>query len=185
MLFTYDTDLSLRHAAALANTGPGLGAEHREGLPDLAAMGAWFDRWTWTGRRPTTPADLRAIHDLRPRLVRLWALRDDELADETNSLLAEGDALPRLVRHDGLGWHVHATSDDAPFHQRITVETGMAMVDVLRAGEQDRLKACAGEDCADLVIDLSRNRSRRFCEGTCGTRANVAAYRARRATSSN
>ncbi|MGL4742991.1 MAG: CGNR zinc finger domain-containing protein [Dermatophilaceae bacterium] len=184
MLFTYDTDLTLAHAAALANTGPGPGAEQREDLPDLAALDEWFDRWEWTGRRPTTRDELGAVHDLRPRLVRLWSLRDDEFAAEVNTLLAMSGALPRVVRHGGLGWHVHATSDDAPFHQRVAVETGMAMVDVLRADEQNRLKVCAGENCADLVVDLSRNRSRKFCEGTCGTRANVAAYRARRAASS-
>ena len=36
-------------------------------------------------------------------------------------------------------------------------------------------------DCDALIIDLSKNRSRKFCDGTCGTRANVAAYRARKA----
>ena len=56
----------------------------------------------------------------------------------------------------------------------------MALVDVIRAEETERLKVCAGEDCEDLLIDLSKNRSRKFCDGTCGTRANVAAYRARK-----
>jgi predicted RNA-binding Zn ribbon-like protein len=32
-----------------------------------------------------------------------------------------------------------------------------------------------------VLVDLSKNRSRRFCEQNCGNRANVAAYRARRA----
>ena len=31
----------------------------------------------------------------------------------------------------------------------------------------------------DVIVDLSKNRSRRFCESGCGNRANVAAYRAR------
>ena len=39
---------------------------------------------------------------------------------------------------------------------------------------------CAAPDCDFVVIDLSRNRSRRFCDSGCGNRANVAAYRARR-----
>ena len=85
------------------------------------------------------------------------------------------------MRHGAFGWHVHATSDDAPLAERIAVEVGMALVDVIRAGETDRLKVCAGDDCEDLLIDLSKNRSRKFCDGTCGTRANVAAYRARKA----
>jgi predicted RNA-binding Zn ribbon-like protein len=32
-----------------------------------------------------------------------------------------------------------------------------------------------------VVVDLSKNRSKRFCEAGCGNRAAVTAYRARRA----
>jgi predicted RNA-binding Zn ribbon-like protein len=184
MVFTSDTDLTLTHAAALANTGPARGDEEREELPDLAALQAWFDRWEWTGRRPGTEQEVAAVRDLRPRLRRLWSLRDGALVEQVNALLAEGGALPRLVRHGTTGWHVHATSDDAPLARRITVEVGMALVDVIRADEVDRLRVCAGEDCEDVLVDLSRNRSRKFCDGTCGTRANVAAYRARKAAAS-
>ena len=140
-----------------------------------------MDRWEWTGRRPRTEAELDAVRRLRPRLRAIWSLPEDDLVEAVNTLLAEGRALPRLVRHGAFGWHVHATSDDAPLADRIAVEVGMALVDVIRGDETDRLKVCAGDDCEDLLIDLSKNRSRKFCDGTCGTRANVAAYRARKA----
>ena len=65
---------------------------------------------------------------------------------------------------------------------RMAVEAAMAFVDVIRMGELDRLRVCAAEDCSDVVVDLSKNRSRRFCDSGCGNRANVAAYRARLAT---
>ena len=55
----------------------------------------------------------------------------------------------------------------------------MAMVDVIRADEMARLDICAADDCDDVVLDLSRNRSRRYCSTTCGNREAVAAYRAR------
>ena len=42
-----------------------------------------------------------------------------------------------------------------------------------------RLGICAVDDCEGVVLDLSRNRSRRFCSTACGNRAAVAAYRAR------
>ena len=42
MIFTYDTDMTLMHAAALVNTGPALGSEHREDLPDVAALVEWM-----------------------------------------------------------------------------------------------------------------------------------------------
>jgi predicted RNA-binding Zn ribbon-like protein len=39
---------------------------------------------------------------------------------------------------------------------------------------------CADERCDGLVLDLSRNRSRRYCSTVCANRNAVAAYRARR-----
>ena len=57
----------------------------------------------------------------------------------------------------------------------------MAMIDVIRADEMSRLGVCADDDCQGVVLDLSRNRSRRFCSTTCGNRNAVAAYRARQA----
>ena len=57
----------------------------------------------------------------------------------------------------------------------------MAFTDVIRAGELSRLRTCAADDCLDVVVDLSRNRSKRYCERGCGNRLNVAAYRQRRA----
>ena len=35
-------------------------------------------------------------------------------------------------------------------------------------------------DCGDVLVDLTKNRSRRFCSLTCSNRTNVAAFRARR-----
>ena len=58
----------------------------------------------------------------------------------------------------------------------------MAMIDVVRAGEDERLRRCAADDCDAVFIDFSRNRSKRYCDvGNCGNRMNVTAYRARRA----
>ena len=68
---------------------------------------------------------------------------------------------------------------DAPLDRRVAVESAMAMVDVIRADELSRLSVCADDRCGGLVLDLSRNRSRRFCSTTCANRNAVAAYRAR------
>lgn len=60
----------------------------------------------------------------------------------------------------------------------------MAMIDVIRTGEMSRLRVCAADDCDAVVVDLSKNRSKRYCDvGNCGNRANVAAYRERRRSS--
>jgi predicted RNA-binding Zn ribbon-like protein len=72
---------------------------------------------------------------------------------------------------------------EAPLATRIAVETAMAMIDVIRADEHSRLGVCADAECDGLVLDLSRNRSKRFCSVACGNRNAVAAYRARQARS--
>lgn len=55
----------------------------------------------------------------------------------------------------------------------------MALLDVVRADEGSRLGVCADDDCEGVVLDLSRNRSRRYCSVACTNRNAVAAYRAR------
>ena len=116
--------------------------------------------------------------------VEIWTAETDEAVAAINGLLAEHGALPRLVRHGDWDWHLHATPPEAPLATRMAVEAAMALVDVVRSGEMARLGVCAAEDCDDVVIDLSKNRSRRYCEKGCGNRANVAAYRARKSRTS-
>lgn len=61
----------------------------------------------------------------------------------------------------------------------MAVEAAMAMVDVVRTKELARLGTCDFEGCTNVVVDLTKNRSKRFCDAGCGNRAAVAAYRAR------
>jgi predicted RNA-binding Zn ribbon-like protein len=64
----------------------------------------------------------------------------------------------------------------------VLIETAMALIDVIRADEGSRISICADDTCEALALDLSRNRSKRYCSTTCTNRNAVAAYRARRAT---
>ncbi len=176
MLFAHDTEVALAAAAALVNT------EDDGGLDDLAGLDAFVAEWGWTGSRRHTSAELEAVQALRPRLRQVWYEDVDGAVEIVNRLLREASALPRLVKHDGWDYHLHATSPDQPLADRMAVEAAMAFVDVIRTGELDRLRVCAGDDCRNVLVDLSKNRSRRFCDKGCGNRANVAAYRARRRT---
>ena len=94
-------------------------------------------------------------------------------------MLAEAGALPQLVRHGDWDWHLHAVAPDAPLATRIAVETAMAMIDVIRADECPGSASAPTTAATGVVLDLSRNRSRRFCSTACGNRNAVAAYRAR------
>ena len=151
-------------------------------LASPADLDAFVERWRITGNRTGDTAELETVRDLRGELRRIWVSHDgDEVVSSVNGLLADARAVPQLVRHDDWDWHLHATTPDRPLATRIAVEVAMALVDVIRTGELERLQVCAADDCEDVLIDLSRNRSRRYCDGGCANRAHVAAYRARQA----
>lgn len=177
VLFAHDTEVALTAAAALANTR----RDTPDSLRTVDDLDAFVRHWEWTGRRARTRAELDAVRALRPTLDRIWQADLDEGVGLINGLLRSAGALPQLVRHDGWDYHLHATSPDAPLADRMAVEAAMAVVDVIRMGELDRLHVCAADDCADLLVDLSKNRSRRFCSTTCSNRTNVSAYRQRQA----
>ncbi|WP_028651010.1 CGNR zinc finger domain-containing protein [Nocardioides halotolerans] len=175
MVFTHDTELALQAAVTLANS-----ALDPDTLTTDEDLDRVWDAYQYSGRRDHTRAELDAVRALRPRLRAVLTAADDETAVSlVNEMLGETQAVPQLVRHDQLGWHIHAIGTDQPLARRILVETAMAMIDVVRADELSRLSVCADETCEGVVLDLSRNRSRRFCSTTCGNRNAVAAYRAR------
>jgi len=176
MIFAHDTEVALAAAAALVNTARGA----RDALTTMDELDDFVATWRWTGARAGDPAELAAVRELRPTLALLWEVDEDDAVTIVNRLLRQAHALPQLVRHDGWDYHVHATSPDAPLAERMAVEAAMAITDVIRTKELGRLQVCAGRDCSDVFVDLSKNRSRRFCSATCGNRTNVAAYRARR-----
>lgn len=177
MIFTHDTEISLNAAAALVNTDS---TSDGELLPDVAALDAFVTKWGWTGSRAHDEAELEAVRSIRPRLRVLWTTDEDTAVELVNAMLRETRALPQLVKHDEWDYHLHATPPDAALAERMLVEAAMAFIDVIRMKEMDRLRRCAADDCDDVMVDLSKNRSRRFCDQGCGNRMNVAAYRARR-----
>ncbi len=176
MTFTYDTEVALTAAAALVNTA----RNGSEALPDQAALEAFVVAERWSGNRTGDQKELRQVRELRPTLRRFWELDEPGCVELVNRLLRAERALPQLVKHDHWDWHLHATQPDAPLASRMSVEAAMAMVDVIRQHELSRLRVCEGVDCDAVLVDLSRNRSKRYCDDGCGNRANVAAYRARR-----
>ena len=177
MIFAHDTEVALAAAAALVNTGRG----GTELLPDVPALDRFVAAWGWTGSRAHDQAELDAVRRLRPRLERLWGMDAGAAAELVNTLLRQGSALPQLVKHDGWDYHLHATPHDAPLADRMAVDAAMAFSDVIRFGQLGRLRVCAAVTCSNVHIDLSKNRSRRFCSVACANRTNVAAYRTRRA----
>jgi predicted RNA-binding Zn ribbon-like protein len=184
MIFTHDTEITLRAACVLVNTDRVDG----ERLGDLAELDAYLDSFGWTGRRDHDSGELESVVRLRERLGRIWAAADDEEAAvaQVNAMLSDTKAQPWLTRHAEMPeWHLHLASAHDPLWQRMGAELAMALADLIRAGDLRRLKVCAAPDCEAVLVDLSRNRSGKFCDtGNCGNRQHVAAYRERRAQES-
>ena len=178
MVFAHDTQVALTEAAALVNTL----SDGVDELETAAGLDGFLARYPFTGVRRGTEDELEQVRRLRARLRTLWTAADrDEAAAIVNAILAEASARPYLAKHDEWDWHLHVTDPEAPLAQRIGAEAAMGFLDLIRAGDLDRLKTCAADDCSDVVVDLSRNKSKRFCAtGNCGNRTNVAAYRARK-----
>jgi predicted RNA-binding Zn ribbon-like protein len=176
VVFTHDSELALQAAVVLVNS-----AVAPDTLTTVDDLDGWYADFSYTGDHRRDQAELDAVRALRPVLRELLTSDRDRAAGLTNAMLAQEGALPQLVRHEPFDWHVHAVPSDASLVTRITVETAMAMIDVIRADEMSRLGICADDDCEGLVLDLSRNRSRRYCSTACGNRNSVAAYRARQA----
>ncbi len=174
MVFAHDTAVSLQAAVILANS-----ALEPVGLTTTEELDDFFADHGYTGRHDGDEAELAEVRAVAPRLREVLTARRDDAVDLVNTMLREAQALPQLRRHDGLDWHLHAIDPERPLAERILVETAMAMIDVIRADEMSRLSICADDTCEGVVLDLSRNRSKRFCSLTCGNRNAVAAYRAR------
>ena len=179
MLFSHDTEITLRAACALINSGV-----DGEQLGDQAALDDYLNAFGATGRRDHDAAELASVHNVRDRLGRIWATAGDEVraVGQINALLSDTRASPWLTRHPEMPeWHLHLASIHDPLAQRMGAEMAMALADLVRAGELRRLKICSAPDCDAALLDLSRNRSRMFCDtGNCGNRQHVAAYRERR-----
>ena len=152
-----------------------------EALPDLPRLRSFLEEHEISGSRTVSLDDLEEVHALRPRLRAIWTARDMRTATAVvNGMVAEAGALPQLTDHDGHDWHLHFTALSARVASRLGADAGMALVEVLREDGLARLRLCEAPECEAVFVDLSRNRSRRYCDtGNCGNRMHVAAYRAR------
>lgn len=182
MLFTHDTELNLEYLQALANTVPSSSETGVDELATSAQLDDFLRSWKYTLTRPCTAAELADVHGVRASVRGIWASDELHVVAWINRILADARATPQLVDHDGLGWHVHATDPAAPLGERMLVEAAMTLIDVIRGGRLDRLRDCEADDCDGLLVDLSKNGSKRFCSTRCGNRMAVRAYRARAAT---
>ncbi|MFG2286133.1 MULTISPECIES: CGNR zinc finger domain-containing protein [unclassified Streptomyces] len=183
MLITHDTRCALDAVVDLLNTAPeGEAPGAPDSLTDLESLEDFVRRNDVSGVGALGPGDLAAVRAVRARFADVFAAEDDRTAAERlNALVASAGTTPQLTDHDGYDWHVHYFAPDASVADHLAADGGMALAFIVVAGERERLRYCEAPDCRHTFVDLSRNRSRRYCDSrTCGNRLHVAAYRARR-----
>lgn len=124
--------------------------------------------------------DIEELRALREQVRAVFEVEDEEgRARLLNDLLASSLAIPQLTDHDG-HWHVHYAPNDTSPATAVAAAAAMGLATVIAEAGQERLGLCAADDCWDVFVDTSKNRSRRYCGEGCSSRTNVAAYRARR-----
>ncbi|ARP69325.1 hypothetical protein LK07_05575 [Streptomyces pluripotens] len=180
MLITHDTRCALDTVVDLVNTAPEDDAT--DGLSDVPALVNFVRTHQISDVGVLSDFDLSAVRRARGRFAAIFAAPDARsAAGLINELVAAAGTTPRLTDHDGYDWHVHYFAPGASVADHIAADCGMALAFFVVAGEQERLRRCEAPDCRRAFVDLSRNRSRRYCDSrTCGNRLHVAAYRARR-----
>ncbi|MCB5908721.1 CGNR zinc finger domain-containing protein [Streptomyces pinistramenti] len=140
--------------------------------------------------RRATDSDVTRLRAVRARLRAVFEAADagDEVlaVDLLNALMMEFPVSPQISGHeyrdeDGRpDWHMHIADQAANATAGFTATACMGLAFHLTELGVDRLGICEARPCRNVYLDTSTNRSRRYCSDRCATRANVAAYRARK-----
>ncbi|MER6213276.1 CGNR zinc finger domain-containing protein [Streptomyces sp. NPDC001272] len=175
------------YAVRLVNTEEP--ARNKDALTSADDVRALFGPGSQTARR-VTDTDVTRFRNVRARLRAVFEAADsgdDVLAvDLLNSLLMEFPVSPQVSGHDLVGpdgrpdWHMHLADHPSNASAGYAATASFGLAFHLTAHGPDRLGLCQAPPCRNAYLDTSTNRSRRYCSDRCATRANVAAYRARK-----
>ncbi|MER6198743.1 CGNR zinc finger domain-containing protein [Streptomyces sp. NPDC001586] len=164
-------------------------ARNKDELTSVDAVRALFGASVQMARR-VTDTDVTRFRNVRARLRAVFEAADsgdDVLAvDLLNSLLMEFPVSPQVSGHKTIGddgrpdWHIHLAEHPSNASAGYAAMASMGLAFALTEHGPDRLGLCQAAPCRNAYLDTSTNRSRRYCSDRCATRANVAAYRARK-----
>ncbi|MFJ3926873.1 CGNR zinc finger domain-containing protein [Streptomyces sp. NPDC090022] len=175
------------YAVRLVNTEEP--ARNKDTLTSVDAVRALFGASAQMARR-VTDADVTRFRNVRGRLRSVFEAADSGdhvlAVDRLNSLLMEFPVSPQISGHDYLddegrpNWHMHLADHPSNATAGYAAIASMGLAFHLTELGADRLGLCQAPPCRNAFLDTSTNRSRRYCSDRCATRANVAAYRARK-----
>jgi predicted RNA-binding Zn ribbon-like protein len=163
-----------------ADLAAGLVNAPLESPDDLAA---YLVNRQWLQQR-LDPRDLAPLKRLRRELRPVFeaaSLGDPEhVVSLVNALLSKYPVSPHIAGHDSESWHLHVAERGSSVSALVTAECIMGLAMLVVDFGPTRLGICSADRCDNAFVDTSPNRSRRYCSDRCSSRANVAAYRARR-----
>ena len=124
----------------------------------------------------------RFQRELRPVFEASEAGDAAAVVEGLNELMARYPITQRISGHSGhdpsaLCLEVTASSSVADW---LVGEALLGLASVVCSLGPTRLGVCSAAPCTGVYVDTSPNQSRRYCSDRCSSRANVAAYRARR-----
>ncbi|NHZ70708.1 MAG: hypothetical protein GWP18_03615 [Proteobacteria bacterium] len=126
-----------------------------------------------------SPKDVEDLRQLRAHLRTVFeAQTTDAAAAVLNDILAAMPATPRISTHGDMA-HIHFEPLTEGAVRWLGATAAMALSIALVEGGIERFGICDATACADVYVDTSKNRSRRYCSDTCSTRQSVAAFRER------
>ncbi|MEW1545222.1 CGNR zinc finger domain-containing protein [Streptomyces tsukubensis] len=175
------------YAVRLVNTEEP--ARNKDTLTSVDTIRELFGPASQAARR-AGEADVTRFRAVRAKLRAVFTAADE--GDETravdllNSLLLEFPVSPQISGHDFRDedgrpkWHMHLAEHPSNATAGYAAIASMGLAIHLTEHGVDRLGLCRAAPCRNAYLDTSTNRSRRYCSDRCATRANVAAYRARK-----
>jgi predicted RNA-binding Zn ribbon-like protein len=152
-------------------------------VEDTSALVRFLSGREWLQGR-VTDRDVAALRAFQVELRRVFeasAEQDEALVvRRVNDLLSTHPVTP-YIAGDGPGtWHLHVADRSSSVAELVVAESLMGLATLVCDLGGARLGVCDAAPCTDVFVDTSPNQSRRYCSDRCSSRANVAAYRARR-----
>ena len=164
---------------------------------------AYGDLLSWSEQsRAATPAQVRdlarlaAAHpsaardalaravEVREALYRLFATASAKKRPRPADLALVNEQIPVAFRRsrlatagDHYAFRVEAAADDLLSPLAPVIKSA---VDLLTSPSLDRVRTCAADTCEWLFLDMTKNRTRRWCDmKVCGNREKVRRFRSR------
>ncbi|MDQ6693194.1 MAG: ABATE domain-containing protein [Chloroflexota bacterium] len=170
------TKSGLRDGDKLSSFGDFVEWSRQAGLIDSEEAAELLAQWKADHEKGDST--LRAAVELRETIYRLFSavavgkeIAHDDLDDLNRGLSAAMAHLQVETEGEGFRWGWRGESNRMEsLLWPIAKSAGELLVD----GNLQRVRECAGQTCAWLFVDTSRNHSRRWCDMSgCGNRAKV------------